>query len=393
MERDARLDFFRGLALMMIFINHMPGNVLSSFTLQNLGLSDAAEVFVLVAGISAYFAYSRIFARDGFFTAVVAILGRVRRLYVVHLVLFLLVTSMTAWAAVRFADPMYLEAMALDVLVQDPPTAILRVVTLTYLPRYLDILPLHIALMASLPLVLLLFRVGALAPLAASLVVFGLARWLELNLPNFPESRSWFFNPFAWQLLFVLGLTVAHLHRLGRWRVPAPRVMTSFAVAYLVFAFATAAPWTDIPALANATLLPAGVLPPVSKTNLSMLRLCDVLAQAWLASRVLTRTSPMLETRVARAMSLAGRHSLDVFALGAILSTFGSILLRATHYELWIQIAYTLGGMTVMVVYAGLIEGWRTERRGARPAAPPAGESPALAGETSGGRSPGFWRG
>src|SRR5215212_763228 len=276
MERDPRLDFFRGMALMMIFVNHMPGNLFSYLTLQNIGLSDAAEVFVLIAGVAAYLAYARLFAREGILRATAAVFGRVRQLYVVHLVLFLLVTAITAGAAIRFGDPMYLEAMALDLLVQDPPEAILRLVTLTYLPYYLDILPLYIVLLACLPPALLLFRLRAFAPLAASVALFGLAHWLGLNLPNFPDSRAWFFNPFAWQLLFVIGLTLAHLGTTGRWRMPAPRVVTVLAAAYLAFAFVAAAPWTDIPALANAGLLPSGFLPPISKTNLSWLRLANV---------------------------------------------------------------------------------------------------------------------
>jgi hypothetical protein len=191
----------------------------------------------------------------------------------------------------------------------------------------------------------------------------------------------------------VLGLTIAHLHRLGRWRVPARRAITVLAAAYVGFAFLAAAPWTDIPALANAALLPAGLLPPVAKTNLSLLRLMDVLAQAWIASVLLTRTSPLLATRLGRAMTLAGRHSLDVFALGAVLSTSGAIVLKATHYELSVQIAYTLGGMAAMVVYAGLLEWWRTQRRGARPAAQPPREHPAVAAHAPVETPAGSWRG
>jgi len=367
MERDPRLDFLRGVALVMIFIDHMPGNLFSYLTLQNLGLSDAAEVFVLIAGIAAYLAYARLFARLGFFDATAAVIGRVRQLYVVHLMLFLLVTSITAGAAIHFGDPMYLESMALDLLVQDPPAAILRLVTLTYLPQYLDILPLYIVLIAFLPFSLLLFRVGAFAPLSASLAIFALARWLGLNLPNLPESRMWFFNPFAWQLLFVIGLTLAHLHRLGRWHVPAPRLVTVVAVAYLLFAFVAVAPWTDIPAFANATLLPFGLLPPVNKTNLSLLRLTDVLAQAWVAWMFFSRNGPVLQSFVGKAMTLAGRNSLDVFALGAVLSTIGSIVLKATQYDVGIEIAYSVGGIAVMVAYAALVEWRRKVQRSAPP--------------------------
>jgi len=369
MERDPRLDFLRGMALMMIFINHMPGNLFSYVTLQNIGLSDAAEVFVLIAGIAAYLAYERLFARQGVLQATAVVFGRVRQLYVVHLVLFLLVTAIAAGAAIRFGDPMYLEALALDLLVQDPPAAVVRLVTLTYLPHYLDILPLYIVLLAATPGALLLFRIGAFAPLTVSVALFVLARWLGLNLPNLPESRAWFFNPMAWQLLFVIGLTLAHLQATGRWRPPAPRLVTMLATAYLLFAFVATAPWTDIPALANAGLLPSGFLPPISKTNLSLLRLANVLAQAWIAWVFLSRASPILRTAFGRALRLAGRNSLDVFALGIVLSTAGSVIMKATLYHVAVQILCVLGGIAAMIAYAAFAE-WRKPVQ--RPAPAPA---------------------
>jgi hypothetical protein len=45
--RDLRLDFFRGLALIFIFIDHIPENILSYFTLQAVSSFDAAEVLSL----------------------------------------------------------------------------------------------------------------------------------------------------------------------------------------------------------------------------------------------------------------------------------------------------------------------------------------------------------
>ncbi len=62
-KRDLRIDFFRGLALVMIFANHVPGNPLSALTQRNWGLSDSADVFVLLAGLSSALAYSKYFER------------------------------------------------------------------------------------------------------------------------------------------------------------------------------------------------------------------------------------------------------------------------------------------------------------------------------------------
>jgi len=59
MERDLRLDFFRGLALFCIFIDHLPNNVLAEFTFQSVMFSDAAGVFILISGYTAGIVYSR----------------------------------------------------------------------------------------------------------------------------------------------------------------------------------------------------------------------------------------------------------------------------------------------------------------------------------------------
>ena len=52
-SRDLRLDFFRGLALVFIFVDHIPNNLLAYFTLANIVFSDAAEIFVFLSGYTA----------------------------------------------------------------------------------------------------------------------------------------------------------------------------------------------------------------------------------------------------------------------------------------------------------------------------------------------------
>ena len=64
-DRDVRIDFFRGVALLFIFIDHIPRNFLAFFTLHNFGFSDAAEMFVGLAGYAAFFAYTKPFERKG----------------------------------------------------------------------------------------------------------------------------------------------------------------------------------------------------------------------------------------------------------------------------------------------------------------------------------------
>ena len=46
------IDFWRGIALVSIFMNHIPGLWYEQFTHKNFGYTDSAELFVLLAGWS-----------------------------------------------------------------------------------------------------------------------------------------------------------------------------------------------------------------------------------------------------------------------------------------------------------------------------------------------------
>ena len=61
--RDLRLDFFRGLALWFIFVNHIPANQFAWLTSRNYGLSDASEVFVFISGYSSAMVYAKVYVR------------------------------------------------------------------------------------------------------------------------------------------------------------------------------------------------------------------------------------------------------------------------------------------------------------------------------------------
>src|SRR3984957_4079588 len=68
-ERELRLGLFRGLALWLIFIDHLPPNLLTWFTLRNYGFSDATEIFIFISGYTAAFVYGRAMLESGFVVA------------------------------------------------------------------------------------------------------------------------------------------------------------------------------------------------------------------------------------------------------------------------------------------------------------------------------------
>ncbi len=105
--RDLRLDFFRGLALIFIFVDHVPGNLFGHFTLRNFGFVDAAELFVFVAGYAAALAYGKAFARHGFAAGVRRVGKRLLEIYAAHLVLLVACVGGIAMAARALENPLY----------------------------------------------------------------------------------------------------------------------------------------------------------------------------------------------------------------------------------------------------------------------------------------------
>jgi hypothetical protein len=222
----------------------------------------------------------------------------------------------------------------------------LRGLALNALPNYLDILPLYIVLLALFPLVYLGIEKGIWGTLALSGTV-----WLAANVDhsfNLPNAAAvddgWYFNPFAWQFLFVIGAVLAVAVRAGEGLLPRHPAMTAAAAAYLIFALFQGGSWGD---WGLPDLRPLAMEPP-DKGHVTPLRLLDILALSYLLfSNASLRD--ITERRWLRAVDACGRHSLEIFAAGCIAALIGRILFR-TFDPVWpLQIAVNLGGIVLML--------------------------------------------
>ena len=156
--RDLRLDFFRGLGLLFIFLDHIPDNWVSYLTLANVVFCDAAEIFVFISGISAALVFGRLFEREGYVFAAAQALRRTWTLYVAHVFLFVIFTAQVSYAAQRWRNPLFAEEMNISGFLDDPGVAILKALTLQLQPMFMGILPLYIVLLVALAILLPLLR-------------------------------------------------------------------------------------------------------------------------------------------------------------------------------------------------------------------------------------------
>jgi hypothetical protein len=364
--RDPRVDIMRGAALLMIFIDHVPGNDLSWFTMHVFGFCDAAEVFVLLAGFSAMIAYGRSFSRDGTWVGLRKIAMRCLRIYAAQVGL-LLVTLLVVqvWTSLAHFVPLA-EAPLLNAGIRGVREGVL----LRALPEYLDILPLYIVLLAIFPLIYACARLNLWLTLAGSALLW-LASWHFpwLDLTSWPDNEGWYFDPFSWQFLFTIG--IAHAVVLQR-REALPRYgwLVALCLVFLLFAFLETAPFR-IWHLPNLRLFP---LEAPDKSRLNPLRLLDIEALFYvtMSSGLIRRiaTSSWL-----RPLEACGRHSLYIFATGCALAMIARMAMRTIGFDWPMQVAVNGIGIAVQCLLALWLEQARRKKvsmegQGAAPWAP-----------------------
>ena len=369
-ERDLRLDLFRGIALWLIFLDHIPSNAVSWITIRNYGFSDATEIFVFISGYTAAFVYGRAMREHGFIIAGARVLKRAWQIYVAHVFLFAIYLAEITYVAHSFSNPLYSEEMGVLDFLKNPDVTIIQALLLKFKPVNMDVLPLYIVLLFWFPPVLwLLLRSPSLA-LASSATLYALMWQFEWNIPAYPQGE-WVFNPFAWQLLFVFGAWCAlgGAQKLARW--VNSRVTIGLAFAYLLFAFCIAMTWY-IPRL--AVFVPKFVgeaIYPIDKTNLDVLRIVHFLSLAVITVWFVPRDWPVLRSRFFWPAIVCGQHSLETFCLGVFLAFAGHFVFTEVSNRLLTHIIVSVVGIAIMVSAAALVSWYRRmERQGPGPRPP-----------------------
>ncbi len=353
-SRDARLYLFLGLTNWFIFLNHIPGNLVNWVTQRNFGFSGTSDVFIFISGYSAAVVYGRIMLERGALVGATRLLRRAWQLYAAFIVLYAIYVVSIGDIATRYAAPDIIYEFKMAGLLEDPVRTVAHGLVLQSKALNLDLLQLYVALMASFPLVLwLLLRAPNLA-LALSVVLYAAARQFEWTLPTFPDG-SWYYNPFCWQSLFVLGAWCA-LGGAGplaqRFKSPA---WTYLGLAYLIFALAMTFAGR-FPALGE--MLPVwlhDIFIPNDRTNLAFYRILHFVTVALFATRLISKEWVGLRSPVLRPLIVCGEQSLAVFCAGVFLSFVGHLVLVTGSGSIPEQILVSLSGIVIMTVVAAYV--------------------------------------
>ncbi len=359
-NRIRDIDFWRGAVLIAILIDHIPGNPLENWTPRNFGLSDSAEAFVFLSGLSVGLIYLPRAHKYGIEPVAGGCLKRALKLYGVHIALT--VAALVVFGAAYWISGVsdLIQAHGRSFVFGSPANGLLGLALLSHQLGYFNILPLYVVLMLWAPVALALALRGPLLALIVSVALYAAARTFGLNLPNWPEPGGWFFNPIAWQLVFTLGIVSAILWRDGFSR-PTPWLLTLSAATVAGAALIV----TNEGGLAPGLRDTATAHLDLAKQDLGLARLIHFVALAYL---IATATvfgqfiAPVVRGAFGNAVQSLGRNSLSVFAAGSFLSACGQAALAATspHASVGVErfagLAYTVASVAALFAIAYWIE-------------------------------------
>ncbi len=355
-ERDLRLDLFRGIGLWMIFLDHIPHDVVSWLTLRNYGFSDAAEFFVFISGYLAGFIYGPIIKAGHFLSALKRLWKRAMEMYVAHIMLFLIFTAQIARTVRKFDNPLYEDEFNVHNFLEHPDILIGQALTLRYKPVNLDVLPLYITLIATAPFMLWAMVRRPNLTLLASVVLYIFARIFDWNFASYPAGSTWYFNPFAWQMLFIFAAWcgTGGVNRI--WPIVQSRLALIAAIIWILFAFLIVMTWhvAALDALVPKWMIK--IIYPIDKTDLDMFRFTHFLALALIVSRYVPRDWAPLKFKWLRPAIMCGRHSLPIFCFGVFLSFAAHWVLMQYTRGVWEQLVVSGVGILIMIAIAWVLD-------------------------------------
>ena len=358
MRGPNEIDFWRGFALLTIFIDHVPGLFYENYTMRHFGVSDAAELFVFLAGWSMRLLMDNRKKRMSLPSAIMRLETRALTIFFAQLIITQMALALTAAGSIILDNPAFLEWNNAAAAFEAPLETQVGIVLLSHQMGFFDILPLYVVIIAGAPLCVISDRIWKWLPLALSVALYAVVLWTGINLPTWPVEGRWYFNPFAWQLVFVTGYMLAD----AKGPATALRRHKS-SLRWLGLAGVAAGV-----ALGLADYAPDPLLVPepklffmFDKTFATPARIFHLLALVAVFNGLFDHIQRWVNP-LARFLSMLGRNSLYVFCMGslfALASQFGRFVLGGS---IAVDSLVLLMGIIIMGITAWVVE-WRVRSR------------------------------
>jgi hypothetical protein len=307
----------------------------------------------------------------GFIVGATRLTKRVWQLYVAHIILFVIYIASISYLALRFGDSQLVNDFNVVGLIDNATETLRQGLFLKFKPVNLDVLPLYIVLMGLFPPVLWIMLRQPNWTMIAALALWLVSRQTGWNLPAYPQG-TWYFNPFAWQVLFVFGAWCALGGARKNLAIINSPITLYFCIAYMILGLVMtmAGKFPSFGEMFPQWLY--SMFNPNDKTNLAPYRFLHFVVIVILVIRFVPKDWPGLEWKIFDPLVVCGQQSLAVFCVGVFLSFVGHFELSLSSGSLFAQIFVSVTGIAIMTIVAYYISWSKRQDKPLKPPAPKA---------------------
>ncbi len=385
--------------MFIIFIAHVPWNWWTLWIPARFGFSDATEIFVFCSGMASALAFGKTFDVYGWGIGAARVVQRMWQVYWAFIGQFLVIAvGLVMLHESGFLNDCcgltqdYVNSLNLWHLYNKTEIALPGLMTMTWVPNYFDILPMYVVILALMPAIMLIARYSVPGAFAFSIGLWLASQFGLLDLPAEPWSeRKWFFNPFAWQILFFTGFAFM------RGWIPAPPVNRNLILAALAIILITV-PFAYFRIHSENHLdvvwareVREAIRPLWVKTEFGILRYVHFLALAYVAWVAAGEHGKYLLGHGAlwggfvRVVQKVGQQSLAVFMASLVIAQAVAILrdMAWARGEWTAQIYTNFGGFLALIAVAYVVAWFKGQ-----PWRKPPAVSGSASAKTQGGPNP-----
>lgn len=356
MQRDLRIDFLKGVALIMILVNHLgyfvTPAIFSYLTSQYYGFSDAAELFVFLSGYLIGIVFLKFYKNEGKQKLFIKAGHRAFQLYLWIVFTSLIVYAVYGLASNQFNFKFYEDFYSINAVFVAPERSLAKLVLLLDSAPYVAILRYYIMMLLYAAVLLPLLNRSIWITFVFSALLYIISFWVL-----FPNK---YFDFFSWQFLFVIsmiiGIKVNHIQGKKINQIRNEKFL------YLAFSFIIVSLFIRLYFHFNdPSDLTFGYFIEYlyQKYPLSIFRIIHCVSLLYIIQYYFKKDSKWLENPVGNALITLGQNSLEVYSFGSFFALVSYIPQIKYNFNFSFYVLSVIFGLILSLLFGSIMKWYK----------------------------------
>lgn len=349
LKRDLRIDLLKGIALIMVLVNHIgyviPNSYYTFLTNKYYGFSDAAELFLFMSGYLFGRIYLRFYQTEGYYKTLIKAVHRNFQLYLWILIISIFVFAVYAFFDNNIGGDFINTNVTAKKFFENPFNSIPDLVVLKLSATYTNILRFYITVIFLGVLFIPILEYSYKLLLFISVSLYILSFWIQLTT---------YYDLFSWQLLFIVAMILG-----SKIEFSKNRYLLIIAISYLIISLIISLYAHFISSSQGA--LSAVIEYLMQKYPLSIFRVLHCLALFYVFNSFVDSNEKWKRNPFMAPILDMGRNSLEVYSFGVLIAHVSHIILIYFNKSFVIYSLEIFFGILLSAFFSAMVSWYKSK--------------------------------